>query len=104
MDSGPKLYDITESFNISGIKYAAPSWCGFVNHEHIKQLQSLLNKLMRLNYLPSNYPKIKSIIASLDERLFSRVTVTRTTSHFCFFCRFFVCLMLTFMTDNIQFL
>ena len=36
---GPKLYDITESLIISRIKYAAPSWCGFANNEHI-QLQS----------------------------------------------------------------
>ena len=70
---GPKLYDITESPIISRIKYAAPSWCGFANSEHIKQLQSSLNKLIRLNYLPPSYPKIKAIFASLDKRLFSRV-------------------------------
>ena len=51
---------------MSRIKYAAPSWCGFANHEHIKQLQSLLNKLIKLNYLPPNYPVIKAIFASLD--------------------------------------
>ena len=71
---GPKLYDITESLIISRIKYAAPSWCGFDNNEHIKQLQSLHNKLRRFNYLPPNYPKIKAIFASLDEGLFSKVT------------------------------
>ena len=73
MDFMVLSYDKTESLIISRIKYAAPSWRGFANHEHIKQLQSLLNKLIRLNYLPPNYPKIKSIFASLDERLFSRV-------------------------------
>ena len=41
---------------------------------NMKQLQSLLNKLMRLNYLPPNYPKVEAIFVSLDERLFSRVT------------------------------
>ena len=71
---GPKLYDITESLIISRIKTSAPSCCGFANHEYLKQLQSLLNKLIRLNYLLPNYPKIKSIFASFDERLFSRVT------------------------------
>ena len=71
---GPKLYDITESPIISRIKYAAPSWRGFANHEHLKQLQSLLNKLIRFYYFFPNYPTIKSIFASLDERLFSRVT------------------------------
>ena len=70
---GPKLYDVTESLIISRIKYAATSWCGFANNEHIKQIQSLLNKLIRFNYLPPNYPKIKAIFASL-ERLFSRGT------------------------------
>ena len=56
---GPKLYDITESLIISRIKYSAISWCGVANSEHMKQLQSLLNKLIRLNYFPPNYPKIK---------------------------------------------
>ena len=71
---GPKLCDITESLIISRIKYAAPSWCGFANSEHVKQLQSLLNKLIRLNYFPLNYPKVKAIFPSFDELLFSRVT------------------------------
>ena len=65
---------LNESLIIFCIKYAAPSWCGFTNDEHIKQLRSLPNKLIRLNYFPSNYPKIKSIFASLGERLFSKVT------------------------------
>ena len=78
---GPKLYDITESLIISRIKYAAPSWCGFANHEHIKQLQSLLNKVIRLNYLPANYLKIEAIFASLDERLFSRVKRVTNNPH-----------------------
>ena len=68
---GHKLYDIMETLLISRIKYAAPSWCGFANDEHIKQLQSLLNKRIRLYYLSPNYPKIKTIFASLDERLVS---------------------------------
>ena len=63
---GPKLYDITESLIISRIKYAAPSWCEFANSEHIKQLKALLNKLIRLNYLPPNYLKIEAIFLSLD--------------------------------------
>ena len=71
---GLKLYDMTEYLIISRIKYEAPSWCGFAYSEHIKQLQSSLNKLIRLKYLPSNYPKIKAIFSSLDELLFSRVT------------------------------
>ena len=50
----PKLYDITKSLIISRIKYAAPSWCGVANSEHIKQLKALLNKLIRLKYLPPN--------------------------------------------------
>ena len=72
--AGLKLYDITESLILSRIKYAAPSWRGFANREHIKQLQSSLNKIIRLNYLPPNYSKIKAIFASFDKRLFSRVT------------------------------
>ena len=68
---GLKLCDIIESHIVSCMKYTALSRCGFANHEHIKQLQSLLNKLIGLNYLPPNDPKIKPIFASLDEHLFS---------------------------------
>ena len=71
---GPKLYDITESLIISHIKYAAPFWRGFSYNQYIKQLQSLLKKLIILNFPPPNYPQIKAIFAPLDERLFSRVT------------------------------
>ena len=72
-------YDITEPLTISRIKYAAPSRCGFANNEHIKQLQSLLNKLIRINYLPPNYPKIKAIFASLDVNVCSQeLPITRT--------------------------
>ena len=39
-----------------------------------EQIHYLLNKLIRFYYLPLNYLEIKSIFASLDERLFSRVT------------------------------
>ena len=74
---GPKIYDITESLIISPIKYAAPSWCGVANHEDIKQLQSLLNKLTTFNYLPPNYPKIKAIFSSLMNAFFQKLPVTR---------------------------
>ena len=48
--------------------------CGFAKNENIKKLQFFLNKLIRLNYFPIDYPEIKAIFVSLDERLFSRVT------------------------------
>ena len=71
---GPKLYDITKSLVISRIEYARPSWCGFANSEHIKQLQSILNKLIRINFLSPNYPKLKAMFASFDECSFSGFT------------------------------
>ena len=51
-----------------------PSWRVFATHENIKQLRSSLNNFIRLHYLHSNYPKIKSIISFLNECLFSKVT------------------------------
>ena len=38
------------------------------------EIQSSLNKLMGLNYLPFNYHKMKAIFASPDERLLPKVT------------------------------
>ena len=71
---GVRLHDITESLIISRLKYAAPSWSGFINQQQLKQLQSLLNKLIRLNYLPISYPPISTIFHTLDSRLFLKVT------------------------------
>ncbi|ESO04397.1 hypothetical protein HELRODRAFT_172779 [Helobdella robusta] len=48
---GVKLFDITESLIISRIKYAAPSWSGFATQQQLQQLQSLIKKLIRFNYL-----------------------------------------------------
>jgi len=71
---GAKLHDVTESIIISRLKYAAPSWSGFINQQQLTQLQSLLNKLIRLNYLPINYPSISTIFQTLDARLFIKIT------------------------------
>ena len=85
-----KIYYITESFIIFCIKYAAPSWCRFSGHEHIKKIKFLLNKLIRLNYLTVTYPKMKSKFASFDERSFSSIVYSIRFSHL-FSLHFVIC-------------
>ncbi|ESN99027.1 hypothetical protein HELRODRAFT_162506 [Helobdella robusta] len=70
---GIKICDITESLITSGIKYAAPSWSGFATQQQLQQLQSLLKKLIRFNYLPASYPIVTQIFETLDSRLFKKV-------------------------------
>ncbi|ESN97032.1 hypothetical protein HELRODRAFT_178475 [Helobdella robusta] len=69
---GIKLFDITESL-ISRIKYAAPSWSDFATQQQLQQLQSLIQKLIRFNYLPASYPTVTQIFNVLDSRLFKIV-------------------------------
>ena len=45
-----------------------------INSSVVQGLVLGTSSFIIINYLPSNYPKIKAILASLDERLFSRVT------------------------------
>ncbi|ESO04108.1 hypothetical protein HELRODRAFT_173196 [Helobdella robusta] len=70
---GIKLFDITESLIISRIKYAAPSWSGFATQQQLQQLQSLIKKLIRFNYLPASYPTVTQIFNTLDSRLFKKI-------------------------------
>ncbi|ESO12418.1 hypothetical protein HELRODRAFT_158945 [Helobdella robusta] len=55
-----RQFDITESPIISHIKYAALNWSGFAT-QPLQQLQSLIEKIIRLNYLPSSYPAVTQI-------------------------------------------
>ena len=55
------------------MKYAVPSWSGFTTRQQLQQLQSLINKLIRLQYLPSSYPNITNIFSTLDSRLFNKI-------------------------------
>ncbi|ESO04410.1 hypothetical protein HELRODRAFT_172801 [Helobdella robusta] len=70
---GIKLFDITKSLIISRTKYAAPSWTGFVTQQQLPQLQSLIKKLIRFNYLPASYPTVTQIFDRLDSRLLKKV-------------------------------
>ncbi|ESO02860.1 hypothetical protein HELRODRAFT_174297 [Helobdella robusta] len=77
---GIKLFDITESLIISRIKYVAPSWCGFATQQQLQQLQFLIKKLIRFNYLPASYPTVTQIFNTLDSRLFKKV---ENNNHCC---------------------
>ncbi|ESO02862.1 hypothetical protein HELRODRAFT_174299 [Helobdella robusta] len=57
----------------SRIKYAASSWCGFATQQQPQQLQSLIKKLIRFNYLPASYPTVTQIFNPLDSRLFKKI-------------------------------
>ncbi|ESN91361.1 hypothetical protein HELRODRAFT_165387 [Helobdella robusta] len=74
---GFKLFDITESLLISNIKYAALPWSGFATQ--LQQLQSLIKKLIRFDYLPASYLTVTQIFNTLDSK------ITTTTSSIFFY-------------------
>ncbi|ESO07825.1 hypothetical protein HELRODRAFT_170384 [Helobdella robusta] len=78
---GFKLFDITESLIISPIKYAALSWSGFATQHQLQQLQSLIKKLIRLNYLHASYPAVTQIFNTLDSRLLKKVNNNNNNNH-----------------------
>ncbi|ESO04262.1 hypothetical protein HELRODRAFT_172619 [Helobdella robusta] len=71
--SGTEASNYSTSLIISRIKYAAPSWSGFATQQQLQQLQSLIKKLIRCNYLPASYPTITQIFNTLDSRLFKKI-------------------------------
>ncbi|ESO00442.1 hypothetical protein HELRODRAFT_175873 [Helobdella robusta] len=54
------------------ILQTAPSWFGFATQQ-LQQLQSLIKKLIRFNYLPASYPAVTQIFNTLDSKLFKQV-------------------------------
>src|SRR5688572_21759581 len=53
--------------------YASPAWWGFVGQEGRTRLQALLRRLVRLRYLPENYPSFEQLCQSAENRLFGAV-------------------------------
>ncbi|ESO02878.1 hypothetical protein HELRODRAFT_174320 [Helobdella robusta] len=51
----------------------APSWPGFATQQQLQQLQSLIKKLIRFNYLPASYPTVTQIFNTLDSWLFKKI-------------------------------
>ena len=74
---GLQLYDVVRATTVARLLYAAPAWWGFAGQQDRCRLQSVINKLIRLRYLPEDYPKFERLCLEADTRLFSAVLMNQ---------------------------
>jgi len=71
--SGPGLYDVVRATTVARLLYAAPAWWGFASQREKGMLQSVMNRLIRQRYLPSDSPTFEQLCLKADTCLFSAV-------------------------------
>src|SRR5678816_3960202 len=74
---GLQLYDVVRATTVARLLYAAPAWWGFAGQQDRCRLQSVISKLIRLRYLPEDYPKFERLCLEADIRLFSAVLMNQ---------------------------
>ncbi|ESN93126.1 hypothetical protein HELRODRAFT_181222 [Helobdella robusta] len=65
-------YSVLHMLTKACLSGTAPSWSGFATQQQLQQLQSLIKKLIRFNYLPASYPTVTQIFNILNSRLFKK--------------------------------
>ena len=71
--SGGAVWAVSQAHIISRLTYAAPAWWGFCNMGERDQLQAIVSRLVKRNYLPSNQPPLHEFVATADLRLFNSI-------------------------------
>ena len=71
--SGPALWDVTQTTLLAQITYVSSSSRGFINFDEAKNLQTILNKAKRSNFLPSDFSALEELFDSADSALFRAV-------------------------------
>src|SRR5688572_29252791 len=71
--SGPGLDDVVRATTVARLLYAAPAWRGFASQREKGMLQSVMNRLIRQRYLPSDSPTFEQLSLKADTCLFSAV-------------------------------
>jgi hypothetical protein len=69
--SGPRLYDVVRATTVARLLYAAPAWWGFTSQREKGMLQSVMNRLIRQRYLPSDSPTFEQLCLKADTCLFA---------------------------------
>ena len=77
--SGPKLWEVANATLISRLTYASQAWWGLVGAEGKSRLQAVINKAVKLGYLPNTQQTIEHICNQADAALFS--SVVHNSSH-----------------------
>ena len=74
---GPQLYDVVRATTVARLLYAAPAWWGFAGQQDRCRLQSVISKLIRLRYLPDDFPTFERLCLEADSGLFSAVLMNQ---------------------------
>ena len=69
--SGNALWDVTQAMLINKMLYASPLWWGFIDASDKQRLQSVLNKAVKLGFLPKLRPPCRN---SAYKALFSNIS------------------------------
>src|ERR1043165_4655560 len=67
----PMLHDVVRMTTVSRLLYASSAWWGFVGQQEHNRLQSVMNRLVRLRYLPENNPTLEQLCRTADGNLFT---------------------------------
>src|ERR1043165_1847590 len=68
---GPMLHDVVRMTTVSRLLYASSAWWGFVGQQKHNRLQSVMNRFVRLRYLPVNNPTLEQLCRTADGNLFT---------------------------------
>ena len=69
--AGPMLHDVVRMTTVARLLYASPAWWGFVGQQERNRLQSVMDRLVRLRYLPENNPTLEQLCRTADGNLFT---------------------------------
>ena len=69
--TGPLLHDVVRMTTVSRLLYASPAWWGFAGHQKRNRLQSVMDRLVRLRYLPESNPTLEQLYRTADGNLFT---------------------------------
>ena len=69
--SGRMLHDVVRMTTVSRLLYASSAWWGFVGQQEHNRLQSVMDRLVRLRYLPEDNPTLEQLCRTADGNLFT---------------------------------
>jgi hypothetical protein len=72
--SGNALWDVTQATLINKMLYASPLWWGFIDASDKQRLQSVLNKAVKLGFLPKTQAPLSELCGQADQALFSNIS------------------------------
>ena len=76
--SGQQLWDVTTQTLVARMLYASPVWWGFIDAGSRNEIEAVIRRLIRLNYLPSEFGLFEEMCRKADTALFSAVLTDST--------------------------